>query len=289
MVDVELYYDGSTPVSHFDPEGLQPSTATLAVIKPDGTTLSAPVVTKPTLSTTTQAGTTAAALVLAAVTGLSRGKHLAVTSDGVTYVCEVARVDTLTVHLTAALPLVPDAGSAVKNLDMTASVAAPGTANLGEGLRLAWTYDDGTTTRRVSVEAFVVRWPWQAPVTGQDVRELVAFTFGESRAEGWCARIADRVNDRIRAALVQTGRRPYLYLSAAVFKPAAELGIRWILAEEGICVGGQVFEAQRELRFAFTDSMTTVVTSARGYDTDEDGQLSSDERRPKHWTIQAVR
>lgn len=289
MVEVELYFDGSTSVGYYDAEGtVVPTSATLTLSKPDGTTISTPTVTLPTLSTTTQNGTTASALVLGAVTGLSRGSHIRIVSDGVTYVSEVSRVDGTTVYLTAALPVTPDTSSPVKHLDCTASVSAPGSSNVGSGLRLTWVLSDGTTTRRHGQAAAVVRWPWTSPATPEDVREILAVTYSTNRSESFCVRLADRVNDRIRSAVIGTGRRPWMYLSSDLFRATAEAGIRWALAEEGICLGGQPYEAQRELRFSFQDSLTQVLESGQR-DQDLDGQLSSDERRPMHFSIRTVR
>lgn len=289
MVEVELYYDGGTPVGHYDPQGLVPTSATLTLYKPDGTTISAPTVTLPTLSTTTQGGTTASALVLGAVTGLQRGSHLRLACDGVTYVVEVARVDGSTVHLTAALPVVPDASSPVKALDMSATVAAPGVANVGAGHRLAWVYSDGTTERRHGQAAMVVRWPWLSPVSAADVRELLASHFNLTRAEAYCQAVADKVADNIRSALLQTGRRPSLYVSPDVFKPVVEAGILYALASRGIHQGQDPYAAQHELRWSFNDGMEKVLTSALGYDSDQDGKLSGRELKPLHFTLQVVR
>lgn len=290
MVEVELYFDGSTPVSHFDSEGLFPTTATLTLTKPDGTTISTPTVTKPSLSTTIAAGTTAAALTLAAVTGLAVGDSVKVTSLGVDYICEIAKLDTVgkVATLRAALPVVPATGDAVKNLKMTASVEAPGVANVGDGCRLVWTYDDGTTTRRAGYPASVVRWPWVAPVAAQDVRDVLSVSFQEKRSEAYCAAAAVRVNELLKAKLIQTGRRAWLYVSGEAFRPAAEHGIRYVLAQDGIALGGQPYEALRELRFAFDDAVTAVLTSAQGYDADKDGTLSPSERKAT-FTLQAVR
>ena len=289
MVDLELYYDGSTPVSFYDAEGLVPTTAALALLKPDGTTVSSPAVSLPSLSTTCAAGTTAAALTLVSVTGLAVGDPLKVTSLGVDYIAKIAKLNTSTkvATLEASLPVTPASSDVVKNLKMTASVAAPGTANIGPGLRLVWTFDDGTTTRRAGQPASVVRWPWAAPVAAQDVRDVLVVSFGESRSESYCARVADRVNEQMRAKIIQTGRRAWLYLSSEAFRPAAEQGIRYVLAQDGIALGGQPYEALRELRFAFDDALTAVLTSAQGYDSDMDGNVAG--QKPMHYSIRTVR
>ena len=67
-----------------------------------------------------------------------------------------------------------------------------------------------------------------------------------------------------------------------------DLGIRYSLAQRGIAHGGQIYEAQRELRFASDDTLAQVIQGL-AYDGDSDGAISTDEARPLHYTIQAVR
>lgn len=109
------------------------------------------------------------------------------------------------------------------------------------------------------------------------------------RSETWCADVAARVDSRIRAAVSQTGRRPSLFLSSAVFVAAARAGIFYELSMLNICFGGQVYEAQRELRFAFDDALTTVINGLTAYDADADGAISTAEAKPMHYTMQAAR
>jgi hypothetical protein len=289
MTELELYYDGSTAVRWHDPKGLQPSTAALAVQSAAGATLETPTVTKPTLSTTIQAGSTASIAILASVTGLVVGSHLAITSDGVVYVVRVARIDGTSVHVSPALPLVPDTGAAVKHLDMSASVAALGSSYVGARVRLAWTYDDGTTYERTGQQAVVVRWPWVPLCTAGDVADTLQMSFATSRSAGWCQVIADRVNDSIRGGIAQTGRRASMYLSSDIFRDAVSSGVRMHLALEGVCHGGDTYNAQREMRFAFADAMTAALTAANPTDIDGDGQISAAEDRFAGMAIKARR
>lgn len=291
MTETELIYDASTVVSHWDPEGIVPSSCTLALVKPDGTTLQTPTVTLPSLSTTAASGSTASSLVLASVTGVIRGDHLAITTAGIKYVVEVATVDgtSKTVTLVTALPVTPTAGDVVKSLKMAATVTSVGSAGIGSNYRLTWAYTDGTSVRQAGVPAAVVRWAWRNPCSAADVREIVAELGGGSRSELWCQDVADRVDDKIRGRILQVKRRPWLYLSSSVFSDAARAGIRYELAQRGICLGGQVYEAQRELRFAFDDQLAQVVTGLAAYDTDADGAISGTEASPLSFTIQGVR
>ena len=289
MVEVELKYDASTTVVHADAEGVVATSATCKVYKPDGTELSTAVVTLPTASTTTAVGTTATALVLASAVGFSVGLPIAVTSDGVVYVSRIARLDGTTAYLIDALPVVVDTGSTVKATQISAVVAAPGVANIGAGYRIVWAYSSGAESRQASYQAAVVRWPWFAPVAGADVRSTLANTFQERKSEAFCDRVAAVVNDRIRSAILRTGRRPWLYLSPLVFDEAARQGIRYALAEEGVYPGGDAIAAMRELRFAFDDAMAQALTAA-AYDSNASGTV--DETTPNAgsiYTMQAVR
>ena len=289
MTDQELYFDGATPI--FLDVDLVATSASLAVVKPDGDTLEAPAVVLPTVSTMIAAGSTALALVLDSVVGVTVGLPLQVVSDGVTYTVIASRIEasTKTLTLVSGLPVAPDVGSTVKSTRLSASVAAPGVSNIGGGFRLAWTYSDGTTTKREGLPASVVRWEWQAPVAAADVQELLVLEFGQTRSDEAADRIAERVNGKMRLAIERTGRRPWLYLSSAMFEDAARAGVRYELALQGLVLSGSVYDAQRELRFAFEDALSTVIQGLASYDSDASGDLSAAEMRPLHFTIRARR
>jgi hypothetical protein len=287
MTELELTYDSSSAVSYSDPEGVVPTSATVTLTKPDGSSVESPVVTKPTLSTTVAAGSTASSLVLAAVTGIVPGNLLRITTAGIVYVVEAKTINgtTKTVALLNPMPVAPTTGDAVKALKMTATLAAVGSTGIGSNYRLTWRYDDGTTYRQAGIPVAVVRWPWTNPCSAQDVREIAAELGAGSWSETRCDDVAARVADKIRGRIQQTGRRPALYLSSEVFADVARAGIRYELAQRGVCLGGQVYEAQRELRFAFDDQLTQVITGLAAYDSDADGKISAAEAKPMAFTI----
>jgi hypothetical protein len=278
VVELELKFDASTLATHFDGAGLVPTSATCMLVGTQGETVSSPVVTLSTVSTTVSAATTLT-LTLGSVTGIAVGAPLSVVSDGVQYVVEVARIDGTTITLADPLPLAVDASSPVKGLLMTCTVPAPGSAVIGTGLRLVWNYTDGQTSKTHADAVVCVRWPWVCPVTAEDVRAIMADTFRQKADQALCTRIANRVSDKIKAALIQSGRRPSAYLSPDVFRPAAEAGIRYALAEDGIILGSNVYEAQRETRFAFHDQLTQAI-QGQVSDRDGDGKLSTSELKP---------
>lgn len=289
MTDAELYYDAATTVT-LDATVVATS-ASLSVDKPDGTQLESVAVTLPTVSTTVAAGSTALAVVVASVTGITVGLPLQIVSDSVTYTAIPAHIEasSKTITLVSGLPETPDTGSTVKATRLSASVAAPGLAQIGGGFRLSWTYSDGTVTKREGTPASVVRWPWSAPATAADVQELLVMEFGQTRSAESVRQVADRVDQKIRLAVERTGKRPWLHLSSAMFHDAARAGIRYELALQGLVLSGDVYEAQRELRFAFDDALATVTQGLASYDADADGSISADEAKPDHFVIQAVR
>lgn len=290
MLDVELQFDATSPIAHSDADGIIATSCTVTLYGPSGVAISSPTVTLPTLSTTLTTGT-ATALTLASVAGLARGDKIKITTGGIDYVAEVATVNATTkvVELAASLPVTPAPADVVKSLKMTATLAAPGASNVGGNCRLVWAYTDGTRARQISYAATVVRWQWVIPAGADDVREIVAELGGGSRKAAFCDDVLARVNDMIKAALLQTGRRPSLYLASGLFTDVARQGIRFELARRGICLGGQVYEAQRELRFAFDDALAKVVMGLSAYDSDGDGVVSAREATPLHYSIRATR
>jgi len=292
VLEQELIFDATTAVSHADATGIVPTSATVTLYDPDGNAVEAPAVTKPTLSTTTTAGTTAASLILASVTGILRGDLLKITSDGIDYVVEVNNVFAATkvVTLIAALPAAPANGSMVKALRMTATLAAVGSAGIKANYRISWVYTDGTNARTVGIAASVVRWPWVTPCNASDVREILNDMKAGSRSDTFCSEVADKSDQKIRAKILLTMRRPELYVSAQLFADAGRAAIRYELAQRGICFAGQsIYDAQTALRYAFDDQMTSVITGLTAYDSNSDGKITGSEVRPIGSTVQAVR
>ena len=280
-MDVEVLHDRASAVWHDPPLGEVAASASCTLRRADGTTLQTPAVTLPSASTTvTGSSSTAAALVVSSATGLRVGEPVAITDDGVTQVATVARIDGTTLHLVAALDFVPAAGATVKAIRLRATVTAPGVAELGNDLTLEWRYttaggDAGFGTSQVDV----VRSLWQDPITVGEVAELLATVYQAPRSAEFCRLVAERVSAKIRNAVEQTGRRPYLYLSPSAFGEVAQVAARWVLADMGIGHVGDLAGLVREYRFAFADEMTKVVAGLRGYDSNNDGKFDSTERR----------
>lgn len=290
MQEQELQFDASTPVAAI--ADLAPlASATLTVFRPDGTTLYTGSATCSPISTTVADGTTAGVLALASVTGIVSGTQLRVTSDGVTYTMTAASVDSTakTVTLATSLPAIPDTGSHVYGAQLTAVVPPSDANSVGGNYRMVWSYTDGTTTRQLSQPASIVRWMWTCPITAADVLTILA-ELNTKRGDVFCQSVVTTVDEAIRGKLLATGRRPWLYLSSAIFSDAAKALIRYELAVRGISFGGQIYEAQRETRFAADDKLQSVIAGLQGItDTNADGQITADENKPRGFTSRVSR
>lgn len=290
-MSVDLLYDVSTPVYYEDAAGMVPTSATLTVSKRDGTALAAPTVTLPSVSAAVQTSSTASAIILDDATGFAVGQAYKVVSDGVTYVFRCARINGATLYPVAALPQVPDTGSTVSALRMTATVAAVGEANVGGGLTLRWEYSDGTTTRQHAEEATAVRWLWQTPVTPTEIREYVAQAFpSASRESQFYADIADRANGWIRSRIEATGKRPSLYGSSAAFRECGRLASQLYLAERGFIPRGMDPQTYyRDLSFRANEELRTQIAGLRNYDEDGDGVMTANDLKARGWTATQCR
>ncbi len=290
MLEIELPYDTTTTVSHWDADGIVPTSATCTLTKANGSVVGTYTVTLPTLSATVATGSTAITLILSSVTGIARGDHFKITCDGQDYVVRAMSVNatTKTIQLSEALPAAPTVGDAVHALKMTATTTALGAAGIGGNYRLCWAYTDGSQPRQVGIPTTVVRWPWTPPCTAEGVAEVLADFSGKPWSLERRQDVADKVNDKIFAKLLQTGRRPSLYLGSTVFADVTRTGIRYELAQRGTAHGGQILEMQRELRFAFEDGLTTVITGLSAFDSNADGAITDDESKPR-WVMKVRR
>jgi hypothetical protein len=123
-----------------------------------------------------------------------------------------------------------------------------------------------------------VRWLWQEAISAAEIAELLATVYQTTRSEDFCRGIADRVNDKIRNAIEQTGRRPYLYVSPRAFSEVAQIGARWVLADMGIALVGDIATLVREYRYAFGDELEKVIAGLKAYDANNTGDTTAVKR-----------
>ena len=274
----ELIYNRTTTLKHHSSQGLVPASCVATLRDGSGATVQSPTVTLPTASTTVVSATQLA-LTLVSSTGISSGDHLAVVSDGVTYVCQAARVDGSVVHLRAALPLSVDSGATVKSLQVSVPVTAPGSGSIGSGYQLELVSTSaGGEIEEAYYQCQVVRYPWGNPCSAMHVRQVLSQAYNDTRPEEFCQAVAERVNSKIRSYVEATGRRPHLYLGDGErqFTEAREVCIRWLLTEMGLGLLGDVTEASREFRYQFDNEMVRSVAGLRGYDSDDDGSVEDE-------------
>lgn len=277
-MDIDLLYDRATTISHADPSGLVPTSATVVLRDKNGAQVQAPAVTLSTISTHCDPGSTATVLKPHSTAGIKVGQPLAVVSQGETYVVTPALVTATDVHLEAGLPQHPSQNDPIYGLTMTASIAALGIGALGAGYQLEWRYQNATAKGYASSEAACVRWLWQPPISAGEIAELLASVYQTSRSEEFCRGVAERVNLKIRNAIEQTGRRPYLYVSPGAFAEVAQVGARWVLADMGVALLGDIATLVREYRFAFGDELEKCIAGLKAYDSANSGSVQPDAR-----------
>jgi len=290
---LEVHYSTALAVYHEPSNGTVATTGTAVLREPDGTTLETLSVTLPPPSTPLSSVTDNATLVVARASGITVGHKYQIVSDGVTYIVTVARVDGTSIHLAAAMPDQPDTSSTFKAIRMTASIAAPGVAKVGSNYRLEWLFDDGTTEGFGSDVVHVVRWKWNAPITGTAVLQYVARQFpslSRKRSQWYFDDVARRANNRIRDTVQAVNRRPHLYGSPNVFEAAGLEAARLELAKDGVLPAGlnaSLFENDRA--DALADAMNRAISSLAMYDRDGDGKIDSTEARGFFFTVSARR
>lgn len=274
---IELHKDKAAVLKHTDVEqAIIPTTATVALVDAADSTIEAPVVTLPTASTTVAAGSTDEILNVVSAAGLVVGEPLQLVDAGNTYVVVPSRIVALAVTLREALPITPAVGATVKALTMSATFAAVGSVKPNSMIR--WQFDDGTTYRQHQEIVDVVRWPFEAVVSAADVARQLALV-GTSKSDLFCEDVADAVNNRIRAYLRATGRRPDLVADPTAFELAGRAGVDMALAERAVVsFGDDPIETRQRLRDAFRADMQLVIDGLSFVDSNDDGKLDPDAR-----------
>ena len=278
-MDIELLFDRATAISYADPTGIVPTSATVVLRSATGATLQTPAVTLSTISTHAEAPSTVNVLRVDSATGIKVGQPLALTSYGEVYVVTPVRIDGNNITLESALPHAPAKDDPINGLTMTASIAALGLASLGAGYQIEWRYQNATQNGFSTSEASCVRWLWQPPISASSIAELLATVYQTTRSEEFCRGVADRVNQKIKNGIEQTGRRPYLYVSPGAFAEVAQTGARWVLADMGIALVGDITSLVREYRYAFGDELEKVIAGLKAYDATNTGN-TEEQRRP---------
>lgn len=273
-----LLFGTSHTVEHTDRGGVIPAAASVVLRDDSGTQISAPTVSIDSVDTTVRAASTADVIDLVDLTGVTVGRHYALTHDGSTHRIRVGSVDSTSVYPTAALPEAPDQGDAFKGLRMSATVpsSALTEARIGAGYRLEWTYTDAAgETFQASQEVAIVRWTWEAPVTPDEIAEYVAQVhpsqYEESR-QAW-AQVAEQVARRVANEVEATGRRPHLYGDSQAFREPGYHAMRLALAERGYLPPGvDATMFAKDIAREYHAEMRKVIGGLRTYDANSDGK-----------------
>ena len=278
---IELRQDQAVSFAWYDTNGLVPASATAQLMDRKGGVLASGTVTLPTASTTVHSQHTTYFSVNSG-TGITSGAHLAITSETVTYVREVLRLESNAhprVYLRTDVPQTLNSADVVAGLDLNIEFAAT-TADFGDGYQIKIVATDaGGSKVTAYLGASVVRWSWQR-CSAEDVADVLAAVYQDERSHVFCNAVAERVNAKIEHALDSTGRRPWLYSGASnLFSEVIQAGIRYVLADHGIAPTGDLVNLLREMRFAFDDSLRVIVAGLREYDTDNDGETQEDQAR----------
>jgi len=276
---IEIHYNKAAGVSYADTDqGIVPTTAVVTLRSADDSQLAAPVVSLPTVNTTTAGSPKADQFTVASATGITVGDPYRVDFYGQRHVVFVSKVDGSTVYLRESLPEAPPSGAAFKGLKMTATIAAQGTPRANAMLR--WEFDDGSTYAQAQQVVDLVRWPFGALVTVADVVERLA-SMGVDRSDVWCERAADAANMRVRTYLRSGGRRPDLIADAGDFAIAAGYAVDLVLAERGVLVSAEdPMDTRERLRDGFEAEMSVVLRGVTYYDADDDGKLDEETLAP---------
>ena len=289
---IELRYDQARTVYHDPKDGIVATVAVATLFSPTSSPVEVPIVTKPTATGTIHAGSTTLHLRLQTGEGASFvvGERIKLTSDGVTYQPTIARIDGDILIARAALPQIPNTGTTVYKTRLTATLSAPGVAQLGTDYRLEWVYNDAISSGYHTEGVSIVRWPWVSPVSADDVRVHLAEIYSDtSRTDVFCETIAARASDKIAQALLASRRRAHLFPDPSRLEDSTWQAVRLLLAEQGYTPDGDAAQFAREMRFSLGDALAEVVKSLTGYDANNDGNIDGDENNGGFWSFRVRR
>ncbi len=226
-----------------------------------------------------------------APTGVAVGDPYLIVSDGVPVVVTATRVAGHSVTISPSLDSVPSDGSTFQALKMTVTVDAPTKTLLGTSHKMVWEYTDGTTNRQHVESVSVVRWVPDPPITPEGVKSLLAAyqqSTANARDQTYYQGIADRVTAKIEQALMGAGRRQSCFGDPNAFSEPGRTSARLFLADDGFYPSGAQPDAYlRECQMRLQQEMVVAIAGL-GYDTDGDGALTGDEKRPKFFSFKVT-
>ena len=298
-----LHNVGGTLV--FDPpQPGRPSSATVEIFNPSGTTLvsSGPVDTIDPVNTALSSTLTpgASAVVLSSVTGVTVGRrYILSNAKGQHEWVRATQVDSgpKTVTLSSAPSFAYPDTSPFKGNRLSEAISAGNSDTLDEGYSALWTYViDGVTYKAITYFDVVrTKWtdivvtPWQFRNVAGDMSmgdleslEQSGLDFADEIAEG-----SRRVRDDIRAR----GYRPALFRSYDSFIEPICQRVLLTFAERGENVPApwqdQILDWVELRREVYAEAMTLALNSSN-YDEDASGPISDTERKARLGSVRVI-
>ena len=219
-------------------------------------------------------------LTLASVTGAERSLTIQVV-DPVWGAADsrVASVDTTGKIVTLAIPLprAPATGATVKGLDIL--VALTDACTELPGLHYVLDVEQGTESRQLVVN--VCAYPFVGPMSEALVRDHIAAQWpGEQkvRTAEFCAEVAETVNRRVRARLLESDAYATEYWDHTALEEAAWLMLDLVLQRKNLVPPRvEITEWLRSTRIEIESRIGALLKSATPADRNRDGVIDSAE------------
>ena len=301
-MNAEIVKDVGGAVALDTPQQGRPSSATVTIYNPDGTTLvasgSATIDTCNTTTTATvAAGVTAVAV--SSTTGIEVGRHYVISgADGRSEWVRVMALSGTDVTLAEDLAHGYASGAAFVGTRISKAISAANAATLDEGYSAAWVYTTDGTQYRVNTFFDVVRSKWaDVIITPHDFRvragDMALPEFEADNAIG--LDFADDIKhatELVRQEVGSRGFRPALFLSPGeTFKEAISQRVLLTFAERGQSVPAPWqddvlgwMELRREI---YEQALNSALNNAN-FDTNEDAVVTDTERKQRLGSVRIV-
>ena len=272
----------------------RPSSATVTIFKPGGDALvESTAATVDAANTTIASVTSSEVFTVASASGLATGrKYLLVGATGDESAVEISEIDGTTITL-AEPPAIPvSVSDAFVGLRVTYVLASANTSVRDLNYRAEWivTPTSGDVYSQQTM-LDVVRMQFKEPCTRETVKRYLSFQFPSATARYSSEElnnIAERANNMVVRSVDAIGRRAHLYGSPDMFEECGLLGLKLILADDGLYPNsGQIdpLEFIQSVRLSF-NSAIHQATQSGWYDVDDDGEV--EKREIGNWSIRVL-
>lgn len=252
---------------------------TCRIVDRKGTELATPTATAHTGSTTvaTDAANDAQNFKLTSAAAFAAGDTIQV-ADATwgTANAVLSSVDGLYVRTVEPLPATPRDGATVVGLDVTLTVPATATEDLGLDYMVIVEAGQEEVTELYNVVAH----PYRGPVTARIVRDYMTRLFqGETTEdERWYLRVAEETNSRIRGRLLESSAYIARYWDPDALREIGSVMMKLVLADYGYWSHDNDREDYlRSLRIELKERVAGILKGGTAYDADGDGDIDDDE------------